>query len=245
MAHSAPAIAPISRPPAGLTECAAGVMATRPATMPDAPPSEVAWPSRRRSTSSQASIAAAVAPSVLIHATPAVVSAARAEPALKPNQPNHSRPAPSITSGRLCGRIGIRPKPTRLPSTSARASAPTPALMWMAVPPAKSTAPITLATKPPWWPDSVSNENTACAAGKYTSSAHRAANAAHAENFMRSATAPETSATAMIANADWKPAKTMSGTPPVTASGDISPLRKANSNGLPIRRPIESPKAME
>ena len=32
--------------------------------------------------------------------------AASALPALKPNQPNHSRPAPSRTNGTLCG---IRP----------------------------------------------------------------------------------------------------------------------------------------
>ena len=47
--------------------------------------------------------------------TAAAWSAPRAEPALKPNQPNHSRPAPSITRVRLCGRIGSLPKPTRVP----------------------------------------------------------------------------------------------------------------------------------
>ena len=29
------------------------------------------------------------------------------EPGLKPYQPNHSNPAPSIVNGRLCGRIGV------------------------------------------------------------------------------------------------------------------------------------------
>ena len=38
-----------------------GVIATRPATTPEAAPSEVAWPSRIRSTSSQPSVAAPVA----------------------------------------------------------------------------------------------------------------------------------------------------------------------------------------
>ncbi len=40
-----------------------------------------------------------------------------AEPALNPYQPNHSRPAPSITNGRLCGRIAVPGQPLRLPST--------------------------------------------------------------------------------------------------------------------------------
>ena len=53
----------------------------------------------------------------------AVPLAARAEPALNPNQPNHSRPTPSNTSGRLCGRMASFLKPRRGPSTSARARA--------------------------------------------------------------------------------------------------------------------------
>ena len=64
-------------------------------------------PSRIFSVASQASDAAAVATMVLIQATAAVLPAPSAEPALKPNQPNHSRPAPSMTSVRLCGRIGL------------------------------------------------------------------------------------------------------------------------------------------
>ncbi len=47
-----------------------GVIATRPATMPDAAPSEVALPCRIRSTSSQPSIAAQVAIVVLRNVTP-------------------------------------------------------------------------------------------------------------------------------------------------------------------------------
>ena len=48
----------------------AGVIATRPATMPEAAPSEVALPCRSRSTSSQASIAAMVASVVFVNVTP-------------------------------------------------------------------------------------------------------------------------------------------------------------------------------
>ena len=49
----------------------------------------------------------AVATCVLVKASAARPLAASAEPALKPNQPNHSRPAPSMTNGRLCGRIWV------------------------------------------------------------------------------------------------------------------------------------------
>ena len=58
------------------------------------------------------------------------------EPTLKPNQPNHSRPAPIIVSGRLCGRMASLPKPSRLPITSTSTRPAMPALMWTTVPPA-------------------------------------------------------------------------------------------------------------
>ncbi len=135
--------------PSGETAEHEGVIATRPATTPEAAPSDVGWPSRTRSVASQPSMAAAVATIVLTNTTAAVLLAASAEPALKPNQPNHSSPAPIITRVRLCGRIGSRPKPTRLPSTSASARPAAPALMWTAVPPAKSIALRLLATQPP------------------------------------------------------------------------------------------------
>ena len=73
--------------------------------------------------------AAPVATIVFTQTADAVVPAANAEPALKPNQPNHSRPAPSMTSVRLCGRIGSRCQPMRLPRMSARARPAAPALM--------------------------------------------------------------------------------------------------------------------
>src|SRR5215472_14476732 len=84
----------------------AGVIATSPATAPEAIPRVVGLPSRNRSTSSQPPAAAAVAIWVLMNARAAVPSAASSEPALKPNHPNHSSPAPSSTTGRLCGRTG-------------------------------------------------------------------------------------------------------------------------------------------
>ena len=60
-------------------------------------------------------MAAAVATVVVTNVEPAKPPDAVAEPALNPYQPNHSRPAPSITNGRLCGRIGVPGQPLRLP----------------------------------------------------------------------------------------------------------------------------------
>ena len=59
--------------PTMLTAPQAGVIATRPATMPEAAPSEVALPCRIRSISSQASIAAMVATVVFMKVTPVSV----------------------------------------------------------------------------------------------------------------------------------------------------------------------------
>ena len=137
--------------PIGDSDPQDGVIATSPDTRPDAAPSVVAWPSRKRSSSSQPSEPAAPASSVVVKTTAAVWLAPSAEPALKPNQPNHSRPAPSMTRVRLCGRIGSLPNPIRGPSTSARASAEAPEQISTAVPPAKSITPSSLAIQPPTW----------------------------------------------------------------------------------------------
>ncbi len=71
-----------------------------------------------------------------------------------------------MTSVRLCGRIGSRGHPRRLPSTMHRASAAAPALMCTAVPPAKSIAARSFAIQPPTAAVTSSNENTQCATGK-------------------------------------------------------------------------------
>src|SRR2546421_12990446 len=88
------------------------------------------------STISQPHSAAAVATWVLTNATAVAPSAVSSEPALNPNQPNHSRPAPSATIGTLCGRKLSFGQPTRLPGTLARARAPEPAVRCTAAPPA-------------------------------------------------------------------------------------------------------------
>src|SRR3954451_13766939 len=241
--------------PTGVPEEQDGERATSPATTPEAPPSEVACPSRIFSVSSQPSAAAPVATMVFTQTTAAVLLADSAEPALKPNQPNHSSPAPIITSGRLCGRIGSRFQPTRLPSTSASASPAAPALMCTAVPPAKSIASSLLAIQPPALDCAPSNANTQCATGKYTTVAQTPAKTIHAPNLARSAMAPEISATVMIAKTAWNATKAMDGivntrwvaakplsTPAVPTSFE-SPK---NSVGLPSSPPPTSfPKATE
>src|SRR5580765_6697428 len=105
--------------PIGDTAEQDGVIATRPATIPDAAPSDVARPCWIRSVSIQLRHAAPVATMVFTQTTDAELLAATADPALNPNQPNQSSPAPSMTRVRLCGRIGSLRQPRRLPSTMA------------------------------------------------------------------------------------------------------------------------------
>ena len=177
------------------TKPAHGVIATRPATAPDAAPRVVAWPVRIRSTTSQPSIPAAAASWVFMKACAARPFAPSADPALKPNQPNQRMPVPMSVSGSECGGIACFGQPRRLPNTSTTASAAMPALMWTTVPPAKSRAP--RRNSQPL------GENTQCATGEYTRIAHSPRNHTHAENRMRSAIAPVISAGVITANISW------------------------------------------
>src|SRR6478752_457778 len=127
--------------PIGDTLPHAGVIATRPATAAVAPPSAVGAPRCRYSMIAHATTAVEVAVLVLRNARPASGLALSALPALKPNQPVHSRPAPIRHSGRLCGGIGSLPKPRRWPSISAATMAENPLDMCTTRPPAKSIAP--------------------------------------------------------------------------------------------------------
>src|SRR5918911_700607 len=93
----------------GPTYPEAGVMATRPATAPEAAPRTVGLPRVIHSVNIQPSAAAAAPVLVARNALAARALASSALPALKPNQPNHSRPAPMTVIGRLCGCIGWWP----------------------------------------------------------------------------------------------------------------------------------------
>ena len=93
----------------GPTKPAAGVMATRPATAPEAIPKVVGLPLMIHSMVIQLKAAAAVAICVTTKAMAAPSLADSALPALNPNQPNHSSPAPNRVSVRLCGIIAVDP----------------------------------------------------------------------------------------------------------------------------------------
>ena len=83
------------------TKPAPGVMATRPATKPVEPPTKDGCPVTCFSIANHENIAAAAETWVVTSAWTAKPLAAKADPALKPNQPNHKRPAPNRTKGTL------------------------------------------------------------------------------------------------------------------------------------------------
>src|ERR1017187_8379857 len=89
-----PAISPISRAGIGPTNPAAGVIATNPATQPEIAPKALGLPLRIHSAPAQPMAAEAAAKCVATNALVARLPALSALPALKPNQPTHSKQAP-------------------------------------------------------------------------------------------------------------------------------------------------------
>src|ERR1700758_5233529 len=110
----------------GLTNPAAGVIATSPATAPEIPPSTLGLPLRIHSAPAHPTVAAAAAKCVATNALVAKLPAARALPALNPTHPTHSKHAPIKLSTTLCGGIASLGYPRRLPRYSAHTSAETP-----------------------------------------------------------------------------------------------------------------------
>src|SRR5829696_34742 len=102
----------------GVTNPAAGVIATSPTTAPVTIPSTLGLLSRQL-RNIQTTAAAAAAVFVVTTALTASPFAARALPPLKPNHPIQSKPAPSTVSGILLGSKGACPNHLRLPSTMA------------------------------------------------------------------------------------------------------------------------------
>src|SRR6187455_1695769 len=88
--QTTPAARPMKNAPGMPTLPAAGVIATSPATAPEAAPSIEGLPFSTHSSSVHESTAQAVARNVLMKARTAELPASSAEPALKPNQPNQS-----------------------------------------------------------------------------------------------------------------------------------------------------------
>src|ERR1700730_12286651 len=89
-----------------LTEPAAGVTATRPTTAPTHAPRAVGLRPRHASRNIHASAAEADAVLVVANAMAAWPDGPPADPALKPNHPNHSMPVPSRTKGMFAGVCG-------------------------------------------------------------------------------------------------------------------------------------------
>jgi hypothetical protein len=92
-----------------LTKPAAGVMATRPATTPEAMPRTVGLPVTIHSQNIHTRAAVAAEVLVTRKADAATPSAASWLPALKPNQPNHSRAAPRAVRAMLEGNMASLP----------------------------------------------------------------------------------------------------------------------------------------
>src|SRR3989344_6289512 len=90
-----------------LTKPAAGVIATNPATAPVTIPNIVGLPLNFHSRKAQLKPAAAAAVFVVTKALAAKPFAAKALPALKPNQPNHNNAAPKTVKGILCNGVGL------------------------------------------------------------------------------------------------------------------------------------------
>src|SRR5712671_4992552 len=97
-----PAAAQIAIAPLTPTNPAAGVIATRPATIPEHTPRRLGLPLTNHSVPAQANPATAVPNNVLKNANPALVPASSAEPALNPNHPIHKRPVPIALIIKLC-----------------------------------------------------------------------------------------------------------------------------------------------
>src|SRR5579884_1910948 len=104
-----PAARPIMMAESGPTYPEPGVIATNPATAPDAAPSMVGLPRAIHSLITHDNAAAAAAMCVTTNALTASPLAPSADPALKPNQPTHNSDAPITVNGRLCGAVGSTP----------------------------------------------------------------------------------------------------------------------------------------
>src|ERR1019366_1995868 len=89
-----PAMNPITMAGIGLTNPAAGVIATRPATAPEMAPKALGFPLLFHSATVQPAEAVAAAKCVATKALDARLPEESALPALKPNQPTQSKQAP-------------------------------------------------------------------------------------------------------------------------------------------------------
>src|ERR1700751_6146459 len=137
-----PATIPIITAPLGATYPQAGVITTSPDTATEQNPSTLGFPRSASSSMAHVNEATAVASVVLMNAFAAILSGARALPALKPYQPTQSKPVPTMQSTMLCGAMISFLNLSRCPRRRHKTNAVEPELMCTTVPPAKSIAVI-------------------------------------------------------------------------------------------------------
>src|SRR5258705_8814831 len=89
--------------PPGVTNPEAGVIATRPATAPQAAPTTLTLRWWRYAAATQVIVAAAAAVLVAMKALAARPPAVPAQPAVKANHPNHRRAPPRTVIRKSCG----------------------------------------------------------------------------------------------------------------------------------------------
>src|SRR5918995_1043345 len=222
---------------AGVTNPAAGVMATRPATAPTAAPRTDGVPRWSHLIVTQVMAAMAAAVLVVTKAVAAMPLAPSADPALKPNHPNHRSAAPRTVIGTSCGSVAGSISPVRATMNSAATSAAIPLDRGTTVPPAKSSTP-----KPNSQP---SGDHTQWAIGAYTNVDHATANRTNALKRLRSAKAPVMSAGVMIANIIWKAMNARWGiVVAYTSDGSpVTPSSASQSSPPMIPSPVSGPKA--
>ena len=179
------------------TKPAHGVIATRPATSPDAAPSVVACPVRSRSTTSQPSIPAAAAMCVFTSAWRG--EAVRAERGTgveaEPPEPEDAG-ADERQRQRMCGGIGCCGQPASLAEHEHRGERGDPGVDVHD----RATGEVERTRRN----SQPAGENTQCATGAYTRIAHSPRNQHPGRpNRMRSAIAPVISAGVITANIIW------------------------------------------
>src|SRR6187401_3401646 len=96
MKGTTPASTPMITAEFAVTNPQAGVMTTRPATIPEQKPRTLGLPRRSHSAIAHVNPATAAARVVVVKAFDAIASAPSADPALKPYQPAQSMPVPTI-----------------------------------------------------------------------------------------------------------------------------------------------------
>mmetsp|Transcript_56479 Transcript_56479/g.104579 ORF Transcript_56479/g.104579 Transcript_56479/m.104579 type:complete len:200 (+) Transcript_56479:667-1266(+) len=170
---------------------AAGVTVASPAIAPTQRPTNFGRPSRSQSMINHMKSATEAAISEFTAAATEAPLTFKADPPLKPNQPNHNNAVPSATNGMLWG---VSSASLRLPTTTRLPNAENPAVMCTTMPPAKSHTPHSAIHPPP---------QTQWQKGAYTKTIHNGRKMRKALNLNLSAKAPVMRTGVITANMPW------------------------------------------